>query len=486
MKRKTTALAPLLFACALLLLCPAAAEACSCTGYPTVCQAYAGADAVFVGTVQSVESVNVKKGEDGREYYESQLARVSVERVFKNMKQTEVVFRAGNSSCDTVYEEGQRRLFYAYYDAEDKTWAVRPCDRSSDIESAADDLAYLQGLPASAERTRLAGTLIHYEDEPGEGFNNVGSLNGVRVRAVGAQKTYETHTSADGLFEFNGLPPGSYSVVPDVPRGLKMRFPMFYGEVERSADGGVRVVLKEKSCAGVNFVYSADTNIAGRVFGADGRPLKDVCLCLMPEDRKVAANWNFDCTDEQGRYQLNDIPPGRYRIVLNDDGKISSDEPFPTAYHPGVFERERATVIVVTEGTNLKDFDIHIPRQEATRVIQGVLLFEDGRPAADEFVEFHPDAPAAGYDSEAARAKTDDRGRFSLTVLEGFKGRLLGAMITYSGEYLNCPKLERILKRMGDSVHEVETPSVKMEVTSDVQGVRLVFPFPSCAKAKKE
>ena len=463
--------------------------ACSCMGYASVCLSYQSADAVFVGSVQRIELPPPRKGEDGKEYVAGQIAYIQVEKVFKGMKQqTQVIFRTEGSSCDPTYREGERWLFYAYYDKKSKQWGIRACDRNSRVEYAADDLLYLQGLPASAQKTRIAGELVHYEDDPVEGFKRVKSIIGAKIKITGEQRTYEVYTDKNGTYEIYGLPPGKYEVEPEPLAGLKISFPMFYGERDHSIVDKVlqlRLVLREKSCVGADFIYRSATSISGTVIGADGRALPGVCLKLTPKEKPVKRdNWKFDCTDEQGRYKMEEIPPGEYLIVANYHDKISSDEPFPMAYYPGVFEKEKATVITLVGGDRLEGYDIHIPAQEATRVIQGVLLHSDGRAAAEQFIQFKADNVEEGYDGET-HTKTDAQGRFSLTVLQRLKGSLYGFMYTYEGEYANCPQLDKILKASGGSM-EVSTKPVKIEVSGDIQDLKLVFPFPRCEKVKRD
>lgn len=468
----------------LFLINSSTVYACSCGGYPTACTAYASADAVFIGSVQKIQN-KTRKDDSGNEYIAGQIAHIQVEKVFKGIKETEAIFRSWGTSCDAIYKEGERWLFYAYYDKKSKSWGIRACDRSTLIENAADDLLYLQGLPTSAQKTRISGTLEHYEDDPVKGFTRVKNIIGAKVKLIGEQKTYEIYTDKNGVYEIYGLLPGKYVVEPEIPLGLKVRFPIYFGAVDYSDKRTVKSLLKENSCAGVDFVFSANTSIGGKVFGADGRALPNVCLSLMPKDKTAANNWIFDCTDEQGRYKLDEIPPGEYIIVVNYHGKISSDEPFPTAYYPGVFEKEKATILAITDGTHLEDYDIHIPSQEARRVIQGVLLYSDGRPVADEFVEFKAEAVKEGYDGEV-HTKTDSQGRFSLTVLQGLKGWLRGFMYTYEGEYDNCPQLDKLIKAKGGNVPDIGTKPIRLEINRDIQDIKLVFPFPYCVKSKQE
>jgi hypothetical protein len=267
---------------ALLLITPDVANGCSCGGSPTVCESYAAAQAVFIGVVQKVEQHESKESRGAGATISGQTAHVQVERVFKGKDEAEVIFRSGNTSCDVFYKEGQRWLFYAYQDEKSRAWRISPCDRSTLVENAADDLLYLQALPASAQKTRVSGDLAHYETDPAKGFSLVENLSGVRVKVSDGQKTHDVYTDGNGVYEIYDLPPGRYAIRPEIPPGLKIRFPMYRGEIDYSDRNAIKVILKEKSCAGADFVFSANTSINGKVFGADGRAMPNVCLSLQP------------------------------------------------------------------------------------------------------------------------------------------------------------------------------------------------------------
>lgn len=470
---------------ALLLLNAPVVEACSCGRYPTICDSYQRADAVFIGVVQSVDT-NKVRDRNGREYSGGQVTHIQVEKSFKGMAQPEVVFRTEGTSCDRTYSEGERWLFYAYQDKETKTWGVGACGRSKKIDGAADDLLYLQGLPKSASTTRLSGELVHYEEDPEKGFTRLKTISGAKVKITGESKDYEVFTDKDGVYEIYGLPPGKYAIEPEIPVGLKLRFPIHSGPVDSSDRKNLKLILNEKSCASVSFILSSNNRIAGKVFGADSRVLPNVCLNLQPKDKPAApSNWIFDCTDKEGRYEMKEIPPGEYLIVLNSEGKISSDAPFPTAYFPGVFEKDKATVLTIAQSTNLEDYDVHIPSQANRKILQGVLQFSDGKPVVDEFVEFKADEVKAGFVGEV-HTSTDEQGRFTLTVLEGLKGTLRGFMYTYEGEFENCPQLDKLLKANGGRFPDVGTKPMSLEITRDMEDIKLTFPFPNCKKAKEE
>ena len=442
--------------------------ACSCAGTPSVCGAFAGADAVFVGTVTRVER-KTAKDETGREHVVGQTAYVQVDEAFKGAKAPQLIFISYGSSCDVIYEEGQRRLFYARYSKQDKAWSIGGCDRSTLLQHAADDLLYLRGLPGSAQKTRIAGELKTRDYKP---------LMGVKVKFIGETKTYEVFTDKNGVYEIYDLPAGKYIIEPDIPLNLKLSFTSSSAVIDRTRR---QVELKDKSCAGMDFYFSENTVIQGRVLSPDGQPMNKVCVRLWLKEKRAETPFLLDCTEQDGRFKIDEIELGEYYLVANDDGVISSDEPFPLTYYPGVFEKEKATLLNIASGDKLQDFDIHIPSQRPTRTIEGRLLFSDGRPVEDESVEFlseeKPNQP-----QDRVLAKTDAEGRFKLSVLEGSKGTLRGYLYSFSRESAKCPQIDKLNKAYKD----IETNRVKVELNRDHQDIELVFPFPYCAKAKEQ
>jgi hypothetical protein len=256
---------------ALLLITPNVANGCICIFTPTVGDAYASADAVFIGSVRKAEHRR-PNGEPIEILHSGQIVHVQVERVFKGKGMSKAIFHAGLSSCDSIYEEGQRWLFYAYYDKKGRAWRIHDCDRSALIENAGGDLHYLQRLPlpTSGETTLVWGAIKHYENDPVKGGASVKSLSGVKVKLIAGQKTYEIYTDRNGVYSMYGLPPGRYVIRPETPPGLKFRYSGYRGGIDYSDGRAPKVTLREKSFAKVDFVFGADTSTSGNVFGVGG------------------------------------------------------------------------------------------------------------------------------------------------------------------------------------------------------------------------
>ena len=455
-------------AVAILFLCPRPALACSCGGTTSVCDAFQSAQAVFVGSVTRVAN-EVIKNKDDDSSYPRQTAYVQVEEAFKGANQAEFILRSRGSSCEADYKEGERWLIYAYYNKEEKTWSSTACGRSTLIEGAAGDLLYLRGLPESAQKTRIAGQLWANDSKP---------LLGIKVKVTGEGETREVFTDKNGVYEIYSLPPGEYLIQPDVPLNLKLALSsisIIDDNLHRE-----RVKLKEKSCVNVNFHFVENTLISGRVFSPEGEPMPGVCVRLFFKQKPEETPYLVDCTDDDGRFTIDEIRLGEYFLVANDDGEISSEESFPLTYYPGVFAKEKAIPLTIASGDQLKDFDIHIPAIRRTRSVAGRVFFSDGRPAAGMFVAFVPENVNADLDG-TADARADGEGRFRFRVLEGLRGVVRGYMYTYSGEFENCPKVEALLNTRKDIV----TNSVNVELNRDYEDVEVVFPFPHCTKAKQ-
>ena len=219
-----------------------------------ICESYAGAELVFVGTVTRVvpETFSMKQYYGGYD----QTAYVAVEKIYKGARRGRVVLRQRGQAEKFVARS--RYLFYANYDRAARLWEVRPCGNTRLAAYAQDDLRFLDALPASAARTRVSGEVAHIDPDEVPGVTR---LPGVRVKLSGGGRVYETTTDADGLYEFTGLPPGRYRIEFRAPAGL-----VFYGMKHTGRDPLARArelefELPEGGCAGAIVLFKTDEPI---------------------------------------------------------------------------------------------------------------------------------------------------------------------------------------------------------------------------------
>ena len=508
-----------------LLLGARSAEACSCARPGTVLDAYEWSEVVVVVRAVSVlrapkkeeqkpgekpaeksagSGEEKKSGKPEEEEKEEQGPRGGYREVISTTMVAEQVFKGdvkpgdemvfaqgGGADCIYTFDEGDVGHSYLFYlrrfpnSGSSASWVASTCGRNGRVERVRDDLLYLNNLRGARGRTRISGTVeFDLDDHP--------SLAGLKVRVVGAGKTYEARTDEHGVYEIYDVPAGRYLLIPETPRGWRVsRFylnysPSFAGkrEEEFNPKGGIPITLAAGRHAGLDLHFEVENAVSGRIFDPAGRPLNGVCLHLVPaKEAPPGYSYEGDCTEKGGAFRIEEIPPGSYVLVVNQEGKVTSSEPFVTFYYPNAARREDATVFHLGPGDIVEDLRVYVPKLEETIIVEGVLLYSDGRPVADERVEFKSDTTGDDDDPDT-NVRTDARGRFSLKLLKGLKGHLYGAMDAFEGEYENCPAIERLIEQSGDPGTEVKTAVLELRAEANVYGVELKYPFPSCKKAK--
>src|SRR6185503_9242773 len=101
----------------------------------------------------------------------------------------------------------------------------------------------------------------------------------------------------------------------------------------------------------------------------------------------------------------------------------------------------------------------------------------DGKPAVETSVKFKVTEQNDKVDGNASE-KTDEAGRFTLTVLKGLTGELSAEFWLIKGLYKNCPQVDEIIAKRQENVVTVNSNVVKLTTEQDVYNVELTFPFP--------
>jgi len=465
-----------------------------------VLDSFDGSDVVII-----VRAISVEKAEDTdeRHYVDGvRSATMVVERVFKgNLKvDDELVFgQGGGADCIWTFKEtsvGEEFLFYVnspqkFSDrsflpsADPKLWFAGGCGRSTDLEAATDDLLYLENMAKVRGKTRISGTIGGWQNPDID-------VEGKKIRIIGPKKTYETKTDRNGVFEIYDLPPGKYLIEPEMPRGWKIdpywiRYSPSvvrnnYEEAELKSPKQVAIMLEPKKHAGVDIAFAIDNVVRGKVLDPNGKPMPRVCVYLWTREQ-VEGFGPFNCTDQNGRFEITSVPSGEYVAVVNNDGKPSSREPFRTLYYPNVSERDRAAIITIGPGETIADINIVVPALEETIVVEGILRYSDGKPVDDRYIEFKADK-SDKIDGDVSE-ETNAEGKFSLKILKNVKGQLSSDMYVYAGEFVDCPKVESLIKKSGRDNATIKTNIVDIQAEHNLYNLELVFPFPSCKKKEQ-
>jgi len=446
--------------------------ASACGPRPTVLDNYEQSEAVVIARVLSVEVE--KDSTDGRG-----AAALVVEKVYKGKLRLDdnIWFWTDNQRGQLFNPTyiGRQFLLYLLGPNDDNSWNGLGCGRTQAVEFATEDVLYLDKLRTHRGKTRVSGSYLFWPNSKSDDVANK------QIRISGENRTYLTKTDANGVYEIYDLPPGNYVLQPEIPTGWKTaRFPRPITELPFTkiiAPHSQVFTLQAKKHVTVDLLFEPDNAVEGSVVGPDGRPLVHTSAHLWKPDQ-VDESEIYGITDQSGHFRITSIPPGSYLLVLNQDGKLSTKEPFPRLFYPGVTDREKATLIDIRIGETIKGIDVTVPSFAETIIVSGVLLFSDGKPVAGEWVSFEANEEQ-GVDRYNV-GRTDSMGRFTITILKGVKGEIVGEYSPNVEEYEKCPELRDLIQAADGNSTEIRSSAIKFEGERSVVNLVLKFPFQEC------
>lgn len=497
---KTLAQKLLILSCLLLAITLFAdvAKACTCVRSGTIDKDFVKTQNVFVLRLQSIEKINDEAGE-----YSHENAEFIVQRVFKGDSKVGdiITFRQKErttTSCNWLVDEKSINEDYLFFlndlKADKEPLRLWMCTRTNRLKNALADLLYLEKEKKVRGKTRLSGDFTKViSSVDGWQYYEYQNLADKKLRIVGNGKDIELKTDKNGIFEIYDLLPGKYKIFTDKISGYKQNFNSSNSIIILGQIAQTIIEIKAKSHSEVSFRYTIDNLISGKFFDANGIPLKNVNIRLIPTTVKPK-NYFYkgnDNTDKDGNFKFKEIPVGTYIIVINQNGKITASQPFETFYYPNVKNQAEANTFTISPGYFLDNLTINAPETEEVITVRGSVVFEDEKPADKDnsqnvSVEFiaETENKTKNEASKTSRAIVDENGNFIIRILKGQKGKLRGSISTYEGKYKDCAKHDKILIKSGNIFEDIKTPEIEIEANQNLEGLKLMFPYPSCKKMK--
>ena len=429
-----------------LLLAPSRADACSCIGGLPICQTFWQTDAVFAGTVLSIEPIPNPSGE---RFMAHQRIRFQVQEAWRGGVEGIVEIRtgAGGGDCGYRFEQGEAYLVYAH--ARGGGLSTSICSRTRKLAQASEDLAYLKTAMRPSATGRIYGVVRYQQDSRTRGPDRY--IAGYTVQLSDGTRSRTGTTDADGRFEFTGIAAGKYTISLATP------------DTEHAYGPRDVTLADPRGCAAANFHVVPDGRLSLRLVDGTGEPRSKVLVELLDLGARSADRPLFPRavreTDADGRVEFAQLHPNQYAVSVNGTRPPGIDMPYAARYFPDADSLDAARTIDLGLGERLDLGDWVLPAPLPSRRVTGQVAWPDGTPAAGAHVLLlgGRGGPWQNRTVDKGSVTTDREGRFTLTVHEG---------ITYEVRaYLNT----------GEPVVQWTTPRVEFSAGPSTTPVRLVL-----------
>ena len=384
-----------------LMLCGFVDEAFACTCMRmTACEAFARAEAVFIGSVRSSSVVKTSNENDS---FPQIAYRFSIEQNFFGVEgqEVEIITGRGGGDCGFAFGRNVAYLIYAHRNSTTGKFSTSICTRTRPVSEADEDLTYIRAAMKETPGVTISGLVQRYHPDRREEQRGP-ALAGQTIIVAGKDREHRVVTNTDGRYVVADLSAGKYEVRLELADGLWTRTPK------------IEVSVSQRGCADVGFLVETDGRIAGKVVDAAGNGLTPVHLEALRIDTNDPVKTNYQeyaSTESSGEFLFRGLPPGRYVFRITH----AQSQLYKFAYYPNVQATTHAFAVEVGEGQKVDRVELRLSPPAREFLLPGVVVWPDGRPAAGIDVRwgipnenFHPST------------KTDSEGRFTVRLFAGF------------------------------------------------------------------
>ncbi len=387
----------------LLLIARANLSGCSCARIAPACDAAWKADAVFVGTVAHVEPLTIFGIPLAWPFPTERRVTFAVKELFRGTsgKTIEVGTTMGCCACGIDFQRGRDYLVYAYRSAGTRSLYTGICTRTSYVENAANDLAYLRSLGTpSAPSARVYGFITADGWDIRVGEKATQPLAAVPVSLRSDVREWQTITDGSGAYDFPSLPGGRFLLSAHLPRQL--------------GGGKTREIsLTQHGCSQQILFAVEQGELSGRVLDSSGRPVQtNVVLVPVTNSQRGKADEGYSTAD--GTFTVRNVGPGDYFLGVNlsepPRERSGLSAPWQPTYYPGAQDRKLATQIHFDSAQRLQGFEFRLPPPLKQRMITGLVAWANGQPAM-AFVELKDNE----FEGNVDLGNSGRDGRFTVT-----------------------------------------------------------------------
>ena len=242
---------------------------------------------------------------------------------------------------------------------------------------------------------------------------------GLLSSAAPGRPLITTSTNAQGYYELQDVPAGSYFVSASRPGYLEQQ----YGQ-RRARERGLAVNVKAgETIERIDVALVRGGVLSGRITDENGEPYEGLTVTALQtryqEGRRVQFPAAIAQTDDQGGYRISGLAPGSYvlSVASRETWRNEKNESFgyATTYYPGV-AAENAQPLVLDSGQQRLSIDFAVAAARTSR-LRGRVVRETGEPVAGVAVTASPMLKGTGLTIASANpisATTIGDGSFEL------------------------------------------------------------------------
>lgn len=216
-------------------------------------------------------------------------------------------------------------------------------------------------------------------------------------------------TDIDGNYLINNVPTGDYLVYPVAPALV--------------VENGQRLTINAgETIRNINFAMVHSGTITGRITNADGQPLiKETVSVVRVEPESDYERHKFASfrTDDRGIYQAFGLRPGKYKVSVGQP--LPREIPLPgipgfvrkilrQTFYPSVTDPEKATLLEVTESSEIKDIDIVASAASTFKLTGRIINGETSKPLPNVRLIVHQ----SDFSASTGSFSSDSNGEFKL------------------------------------------------------------------------
>lgn len=400
--------------------------ACECFSR-SYCETFGDSKAVFIGEVvegNSPERLLDSINRNSNELKFVLVVRESFQGVEKH-QQIPIYTGFGFGDCGFPFQKGESYLVYVY--EENGKFHTSICSGSKHISRVSqEEFKFLEN--ASKNRWKGAkvfgnvSVITHKRSVNLQTQDIKESIPFAKLKLSNGTETKYIQSDKNGNYEIDSLESKSYQLELLLPlnytfdKGSYVMFASSQNWETRTFD------LTNKGCKQEDFDLINDSRLSGKVTDLDRLGLAKATVQLIPinSSDKLTQEELYDTeTNENGQFDLKNIPVGKYLLGINLAKSPDEHQPYQKTFYPGTTDRKKAAVINVELGQKISSLNFQATQKLIPNKVTGIVTYEDGKPASNISITLE-DVNLPKYCVNGCNHSTDSQGRFELLGYQGY------------------------------------------------------------------